>query len=285
MSTVENQSSFVANDAPPGDESGVQGGELSHRPVSPAMIRFLGCDSEVAGINADFFTVGRSDDCDRRLPDAISLDPQLVLCFSRGDEGWRVSPPEGVAFYINQERIFGLHSLRSGDVIRLAPGGAGMQFSIAHQDAPSLATLAAKYAPRLLASDAAADASGGEMKQATPSPARPAKPAHPARPVRSEAGGNKPRQSITSPSTASKPTAAKPTAPKPTVPKLPKKGWKLDPAVAIAAVILIAGLIGGAVLLRGVNRPDSSPANLTPDRATPESATVQPDLSGGDEQP
>lgn len=123
--------------------------DIPNRPATPVVIRFLGCDAEMVGVNKDFFTVGDATDCDIAFPEAMKIDGRTMLRIGRAAEGWRLNRPSGIPFYLNQEVATRSVSLRSGDVIRLLPGGPGMQFNILNQNSETLSTLIARYAPRL----------------------------------------------------------------------------------------------------------------------------------------
>lgn len=199
-------------------------GDIPQRPDSPAVIRFLGCDAEMAGLNTDYFTIGRTDDSDLKLPDALGGSPSLLLRFSRGPEGWRLSPSEHQPVFVNQELVDGLTSLRSGDVIRFAPAGPGMQFSIVHQNATPLSNLIARYAPRLLGDNADNERTAPRGDDSV---------VNGMSPLRYEAGG------------APAPPRSQATA----APAPEPRGFRLDPAVLVASSILLAGVIAGAAFL------------------------------------
>ncbi|MEM6655279.1 MAG: FHA domain-containing protein [Planctomycetota bacterium] len=233
------------NNDPPAGGGGVDA-DIAARPPSAAVIRFLGCDAPVAGLSTDFFTVGRTDDCDLRLPEAMGGEPSVVLRFSRGAEGWRVSPSDKLPVLINQEQVRGLAPLRSGDVIRFEPGGAGMQLTITHQNAASLASLAAKHAPRLL----------GERRGPQPGPAESARP----RDERSD------QSAPERPSVANRPPA--PAAPR-----------RVDPAILVAASIVLAGVIAGAAFVWAEDLRGWLGAPSSVDAATPASGSAANDAS------
>lgn len=139
--------------------------DIPQRPSAPIVLRFFGCGEEMLGVNGDYFTVGDTGEEDYALPDAVRAPSTYKLRFSRAAEGWRLTAADEQPYYLNQQCVSGLSPLRSGDVIRLAPGAAGIQFAIVHQHAESLAKLTARFAPRLLrgeseASPAAAEPSG-----------------------------------------------------------------------------------------------------------------------------
>lgn len=246
-------------------------GDILARPNSPAVIRFLGCRADMVGLNADYFTVGRVDGCDLRPPMELGGDASLMLRFSRGAEGWRVSPHEGQPIYVNQEQVRSLTPLRSGDVIRFEPGGAGMQFNIVHQNATPLANLVAKYAPRLLA---------GDDDSTTPSPRGDDSVVGGMQPLRYEAGG------------ANDATA------RPLASDEPETGPRIDPALLVAGAIVLAGVIAGGAFLYSAqdfasdepveeapvpsiaNPPQTQPVveapATEPSPPTPESDAVQP---------
>lgn len=125
-------------------------GPAKQSAAAPILLRFFGDNREPAGVNGDYFTVGESPEDDIQLPASVGGTKGTKLRFSRGAEGWRVTLADEQPFYLNQSRHQGLTPLRSGDVVRLTPGGAGMQFLLRQQQDASLAKLAARHAPRLL---------------------------------------------------------------------------------------------------------------------------------------
>jgi serine/threonine-protein kinase len=171
--------------------------DIPNRPSAPVVIRFLGCDSEMVGVNKDFFTLGDAPDCDVQFPTAMRRDGQTVFRLGRAAEGWRLNCPAGITYYVNQQVASSAANLRSGDIIRISPGGPGLQFTILNQNAEPLSKLAARYAPRLVqpAPDAAPPqaappalvTAGNNAQRAAPSrpvAAAPAKPsAAPAKPA------------------------------------------------------------------------------------------------------
>lgn len=119
-------------------------------PKSPILLRFVGLPKSPVGVNGDYFTVGDTGDENITLPQAMRGPATTRLRFSRGAEGWRVTMPDDRPFYVNQRRTTGLSPVESGDVVRFAPGGLGLQFTIRQQQDTSLAKLAARHAPTLL---------------------------------------------------------------------------------------------------------------------------------------
>ncbi|MEO0528936.1 MAG: hypothetical protein AAF266_00015 [Planctomycetota bacterium] len=117
--------------------------------TSPILLRFFGCSDERVGLNGDYFTVGNSAEDDVNLPSSMEEQAGTRMRFSRGAEGWRVTVAEDLPFYLNQSRHQGLTPLRSGDAIRLTPGGSGFQFLVRQQQDASLAKLIARHAPRM----------------------------------------------------------------------------------------------------------------------------------------
>lgn len=115
--------------------------------ATPILVRFFGCGDDLRGVNGDYFTVGDSGDEDVLLPPALRRSGPTKLRFSRGAEGWRVTAADNLPLYVNQRRTVGLTDIVSGDVIRLAPGGPGMQFLLRQQDA-TLTRLAGRLAPK-----------------------------------------------------------------------------------------------------------------------------------------
>ena len=131
-------------------ESPDESAGIPARPKAPIVLRFVGCDAEMVGLNGDFFTVGDTGEEDVSLPKPLRSATPYKLRFSRAAEGWRLTAAEQQPYYLNQQCVRGLSPLRSGDVIRLAPGAPGFQFAIVHQQAESLARITARFAPRLL---------------------------------------------------------------------------------------------------------------------------------------
>lgn len=121
--------------------------------VAPVVLRYIGCDTEMVGINKDFFTMGDALGCDVVFPAELSRDGQTVFRLGRAAEGWRLNCPSGQTFYVNQQVVNASANLRSGDIVRVVPGGPGIQFSILNQNAEPLAKLVARFAPRLVPSD------------------------------------------------------------------------------------------------------------------------------------
>ena len=115
--------------------------------ATPILVRFFGCGEDLRGVNGDYFTVGDSGVEDVPLPAALRRLGPTKLRFSRGAEGWRVTAADNLVIYVNQRRTIGLTDITSGDVIRLSPGGAGMQFLVRQQDA-TLTRLAGRLAPK-----------------------------------------------------------------------------------------------------------------------------------------
>ena len=138
--------------------------------ATPILVRFFGCGDNLRGVNGDYFTVGDSGDEDVPLPPALRRPGPTKLRFSRGAEGWRVTAADNLPLYVNQRRTVGLTDILSCDVIRLAPGGPGMQFLLRQQDA-TLTRLAGRLAPKR----AVAAVEGAAKPQAAPISA-PAKP-------------------------------------------------------------------------------------------------------------
>lgn len=164
--------------------------DIPNRPAAPVVIRFFGCDAEMVGVNKDFFTLGDSAECDVQFPAALRRDGQTVLRLGRAAEGWRLNCPTGITYYVNQEVVASSANLRSGDVIRMTPGGPGFQFTILNQNAEPLAKLAARYAPRLVqpaaesAPPALVIASNHQPRAASAAPPRPsAAPSRPTAPL------------------------------------------------------------------------------------------------------
>ena len=180
--------------------------DIPNRPAAPVVIRFIGCDSEMVGVNKDFFTLGDSADCDVQFPAALRGSGQTVLRLGRAAEGWRLNCPAGITYYVNQEVVASSANLRSGDIIRMAPGGPGLQFTILNQNAESLSKLAARYAPRLVqpGSEAALKAAPPALLTAGNHAPRAQAPAPPQRP--SAAAPSKPSAAPAKPT--AKPTAA-----------------------------------------------------------------------------
>lgn len=129
--------------------------DLPTRPDTPIVLRPVGCDAETIGMNTDCFTLGSVEGVDAPLPAAMAPAGQAIkLRFVRAAEGWRVALVEGAGLFVNQTLSQGGSALRAGDVLRLAPGGPGIQFTLTHDKAESIARLAARHAPRLLAGSA-----------------------------------------------------------------------------------------------------------------------------------
>lgn len=133
--------------------------------ATPILVRFFGCGDDLRGVNGDYFTVGDSGDEDVLLPPALRRSGPTKLRFSRGAEGWRVTAADNLPLYVNQRRTMGLTDIQSGDVIRLAPGGPGMQFLLRQQDA-TLTRLAGRLAPKRTA--AVVEGGGAAKPQAAP---------------------------------------------------------------------------------------------------------------------
>lgn len=160
--------------------------DIPKRPAAPIVLRFLGSDAEMVGLNTDYFTVGTQEDCDVVLPASSEDVCSIKLRFSRGADGWRVTAADEAAFYVNQEPVKGLTPLRSGDIVRPRLWQPGMQFTVLHQDVDSVAKLASRYAPRLVqkpASRPAAPSPGGAPPRPDGAAAAVAKPAPPSRPT------------------------------------------------------------------------------------------------------
>ena len=165
--------------------------DIPKKPEAPIVLRWFGCEADLIGANSDHFSVGDDDRADYQLPGPLRLATPVLLRFSRGSEGWRVSPADELPVYVNQTRSVGLTQLRSGDVVRLIPGGPGLQFTIVHQGAEPLAKLATRYAPQLIARDhssgsstkAAPAAPQKSRTSAAPAPSRTAAPSAPSAPV------------------------------------------------------------------------------------------------------
>jgi len=133
--------------------------------ATPILVRFFGCGDDLRGVNGDYFTVGDSGDEDVPLPPALRRSGPTKLRFSRGAEGWRVTAADNLPLYVNQHRRVGLTDIQSGDVVRLVPGGPGMQFLLRQQDA-TLTRLAGRMAPKRVAVAAAEE--GAAKPQAAP---------------------------------------------------------------------------------------------------------------------
>lgn len=213
--------------------------DIPNRPAAPVVIRFLGCDSEMVGVNKDFFTLGDAADCDVPFPAALRRDGQTVFRLGRAAEGWRLNGPIGIQYYVNQEVVTSAANLRSGDIVRLSPGGPGLQFTILNQNAESLSKLAARYAPRLVQPGAEAAAvksappalvtAGNNVQRAAP-PSRTAAPA----PVRSPAAPAKPAAAPTKPGAAPAPPNQTSAAPaRPAAQKIPDSAAKGRVAAAL----------------------------------------------------
>ncbi len=124
--------------------------DIPVRPTAPVVLRFFGAEADMIGANQDVFTVGSAPTSDFAMPAELVVGGNFALRFGRGAEGWRVSSPNGVPFYLNQDFVPSSAALRSGDVIRVRPGGPGLQFTILNQNVESLAKLANQFAPRLI---------------------------------------------------------------------------------------------------------------------------------------
>ncbi len=133
--------------------------------ATPILVRFFGCSGDLQGVNGDYFTVGDSGGEDISLPAALRREGPTKLRFSRGAEGWRVTAADNLPLYVNQRRAVGLTDLVSGDVVRLRPGGPGLQFLMRQQDA-TLARVATRLAPRRPA--AAPEASAPPLESPPP---------------------------------------------------------------------------------------------------------------------
>ncbi len=131
--------------------------------ATPILVRFFGCGDEMRGLNGDYFTVGDAGDEDVPLPAALRRLGPTKLRFSRGPESWRVTAADNLPLYVNQRRTIGLTDLQSGDVVRLAPGGPGMQLLVRQQDA-TVTRLAGRLAPKRAASQPPEQ--GGAKQQA-----------------------------------------------------------------------------------------------------------------------
>jgi hypothetical protein len=138
-------------------------------------VRFFGCGGDLQGVNGDYFTVGDSGGEDISLPAALRREGPTKLRFSRGAERWRVTAADNLPLYVNQRRTVGLTDIVSGDVVRLKPGGPGLQFLMRQQDA-TLARLATRLAPRRPATPPEDRKTAPEDRKAAPQPAQPAAP-------------------------------------------------------------------------------------------------------------
>lgn len=163
---------------PPGEGTAqsiedIQIGDIPDRPAAPVILRFVGANAEMVGLSTDYFSIGNQNGCEVKLPAEMDRGSPVLLRFSRGVEGWRVSVPEDFSFFLNQERCTGLTPLRSGDVIRLSPGEAGVQFTIVHQNAEPLSKLVGAFAPRLLGQQGQTSGAGAREAQAPDDAAAP----------------------------------------------------------------------------------------------------------------
>jgi len=132
--------------------------DIPYRPtignaLAPVVLRYIGCDADMVGVNKDFFTMGDALGCDVVFPAELARDGQTIFRLGRAAEGWRLNCPSGQTFYVNQQVVNASANLRSGDIIRVIPGGPGIQFTILNQNAEPLAKLVARFAPRLVQSD------------------------------------------------------------------------------------------------------------------------------------
>jgi serine/threonine protein kinase len=132
--------------------------DIPYRPtignaLAPVVLRYIGCDADMVGVNKDFFTMGDALGCDVVFPAELSREGTVVFRLGRAAEGWRLNCPSGRTFYVNQQVVSASANLRSGDIIRFIPGGPGIQFTIINQNAEPLAKLVARFAPRLVQSD------------------------------------------------------------------------------------------------------------------------------------
>lgn len=226
--------------------------DIPDRPAAPVVLRFLGDSRDMHGVNKDVFTIGEHEDCDVRWNFGAAAGVESpVLRFGRGAEGWRVNSLTGGAFYVNQEHVSPSSALRSGDVIRCRPGGAGVQFTILNQNVEPLTKLAARFAPRLLQQPT-------EAKQ-PPSPAAPvkrdaAKPSAPpvpeTSPSRDAAAPSAPRQPAPSGGAPRANAANAPAPPSRAVaPESPaaqaasSPGKRMRDLLAVVVALLVLGLL------------------------------------------
>jgi serine/threonine-protein kinase len=269
--------------------------DIPNRPSAPVVIRFLGCDSEMIGVNKDFFTLGDAPECDVQFPSEMRRDGQTIFRLGRAAEGWRLNCPPGITYYVNQQIAAAATNLRSGDIVRVAPGGPGLQFTILNQNAEPLSKLASRYAPRLV------------------QPAADVAPPKPAAPALITAGSNAPRSAAPPRSAAAapaKPSAApaKPIAappPKPTAapappphvhaaPLRPTPQKVSDPAAkgAVARaldyknwskstknwVVLVASLVGmGIVIGLWPTEPETKEPNPAASQSSPDAGGTTPE--------
>lgn len=125
--------------------------DLPTKPKTPIILRPFGCEGEMIGMNTDCFTLGTIEGVDAPLPAALaSRDNPTKLRFVRAAEGWRVALVEGLSLYVNQTLCDSSTPLQAGDVLRMVPGGPGLQFTLTHDKAEPLVRIAARHAPRLL---------------------------------------------------------------------------------------------------------------------------------------
>lgn len=136
------------------------------RSATPILVRFFGCGDELRGVNGDYFTVGDAGDEDIPLPPALRRTRSTRIRFSRGPEGWRVTAADDLPLYVNQRRTVGLTDIESGDVVRLSPGGPGMQFLVRQQDA-TIARLATRHATKRTVAAPKADAAAEPTAEAS----------------------------------------------------------------------------------------------------------------------
>ncbi|QDU88479.1 Serine/threonine-protein kinase PrkC [Pirellulimonas nuda] len=144
--------------------------DIPGRPTAPVVLRFLGCQAEMIGVNQDVFTLGPGPDADFPMPPEVQPSGGAALRFGRGAEGWRVNSPGGAGFYLNQDFVPSSAALRSGDVVRFRPSSAGLQFTILNQNVESLAKLASQFAPRLVQQAPESDAAASAMSPTTTEP-------------------------------------------------------------------------------------------------------------------
>lgn len=84
-------------------------------------------------INGEFFTVGESPEDTAPMPKAMRRSASVKLRFTRGVEGWRVAAADNRMYLINQRIQRGPAAIASGEVVRLEPGGPGLQFLVRAQ--------------------------------------------------------------------------------------------------------------------------------------------------------
>jgi hypothetical protein len=103
------------------------------RTAAPILLRFVGCADEPVAVNSELFTLGDGAEDTVLLPPALRRSGSIKLRFTRGPEGWRIAAADHRVFYVNQNVCRGLTVLESGDVVRLEPGGTGVQFLVRSQ--------------------------------------------------------------------------------------------------------------------------------------------------------